>query len=268
MICLKGKIMLKREDIRIRDPFILTDKENKCYYMYSSIHGSPDEFSSGLGFCVYRSTDLENFEEPKIIFDGIRSGFWSDRDYWAPEVHKYNGKYYLFASFKAKNRCRATQILVSDTPDGTFAPVSKDPATPMDWECLDGTLWVENGTPYIIFCHEWLQVGDGEICAQKLSQDLSTPIGDPFLLFHASDNKNVTEIASPKGELGVGSGNYVTDGPFLFKGEKLSDGWEHHGNRFEFDGGHAMLFNCLDGSRMISLHRPNSLNARPTFIEF
>lgn len=28
--------MLKREDIRIRDPFIFTDKENRCYYMYHS----------------------------------------------------------------------------------------------------------------------------------------------------------------------------------------------------------------------------------------
>ena len=28
--------MLKRSDIRIRDPFIITDKENKCYYMYGT----------------------------------------------------------------------------------------------------------------------------------------------------------------------------------------------------------------------------------------
>lgn len=28
--------MLKRENIRIRDPFIYTDHENKCYYMYGT----------------------------------------------------------------------------------------------------------------------------------------------------------------------------------------------------------------------------------------
>ena len=28
--------MLKREEIRIRDPFIFTDTENKCYYMYGT----------------------------------------------------------------------------------------------------------------------------------------------------------------------------------------------------------------------------------------
>ena len=285
--------MIKREDLRIRDPFILTDTENNCYYMYGTTSLVENSIEARNSFSVYKTLDLENFEEPKLVVDGSKYNFWGTRDFWAAEVHKYNGKYYLLGSCKADGKCRGTHIFVCDTPDGEFVPVSPTPATPLDWECLDGTLYVEDGIPYIVFCHEWLQVGDGEICAQTLSKDLSTPIGEPFILFHASDNKNVTEIASPKGELGVGSGNYVTDGPFLFKedgklkmiwssfsygrylvleavckGEKLSDGWEHHGSRFEFDGGHAMLFNCLDGTRMISLHRPNSLNARPIFIEF
>jgi hypothetical protein len=26
---------------------------------------------------------------------------------------------------------------------------------------LDGTLWVEDGVPYMIFCHEWIQITDG-----------------------------------------------------------------------------------------------------------
>ena len=28
--------MIKREEIRIRDPFIYTDRENNCYYMYGT----------------------------------------------------------------------------------------------------------------------------------------------------------------------------------------------------------------------------------------
>ena len=28
--------MIKKSDIRIRDPFIYTDFENKCYYMYGT----------------------------------------------------------------------------------------------------------------------------------------------------------------------------------------------------------------------------------------
>ena len=267
--------MLKREDIRIRDPFILPDHTEGCYFMY----GTTALKSGGIGaadtFSVYRTTDLERFGEPKVIFRGSDVGFWADRDFWAPEVHFYHGKYYLFGSCKADGKCRGTHILVSDSPDGTFVPLSPDPITPADWECLDGTFWIENGTPYIVFSHEWVQIKDGEIWAMPLLPDLTAPAGEPFLLFRASDDPAVTELHT-------GRGNYVTDGPFLFResgklrmlwssfhGERylvlesesesgtLRGPWRHLGSRFPFDGGHAMLFNRFDGTRMISLHNPN-----------
>ena len=268
--------MLKREQIRIRDPFVLPDRERGCYFLYGTTALESGSIKANDSFSVYRSTDLEHFEEPKVIFRGSDIGFWADRDFWAPEVHFYHGKYYLFGSCKAEGKCRATQIFVCDTPDGTFVPVSKSPVTPFDWECLDGTLWIENGTPYIVFCHEWLQVKDGEIQAMPLLPDLSAPAGDPFLLFHASDDPAVTEIKP------IGSGNYVTDGPFLFQENgnlrliwssfhngrylvleaesesgSLRGPWRHLGSRHDFDGGHAMIFQRFDGTRMISLHAPN-----------
>lgn len=46
----------------------------------------------------------------------------------------------MFASFKNEDRHRGTQILVSDTPDGKFKPLTDYPVTPEDWECLDGTV--------------------------------------------------------------------------------------------------------------------------------
>ena len=274
--------MLKREEIRIRDPFVLTDKENGCYYMYGTTALEEGTLASGNTFSVYKTYDLENFEEPKVIFDGSEIGFWADRDFWAPEVHKYNGRYYLFGSFKAKGKCRATQILVCDTPDGIFEPISDRPATPEGWECLDGTFFVEDGTPYMIFSHEWCQVKDGEIWAMPLTNDLSSPAGEPVMLFKASDNPEVSELG------GVAPGNYVTDGPFIYRengkvkmiwssfyknrylvleaeADSLLSKWRHGGSRFNFDGGHAMLFNTLEGKRMISLHRPNSANDERAF---
>lgn len=267
--------MLKRDEIRIRDPFVLPDFERNCYFLYGTTALRADSIAAADSFSVYRTDDLEHFSEPKLIFRGSDIGFWADRDFWAPEVHFYNGKYYLFGSCKADGKCRGTQIFVCDTPDGTFVPLSSAPITPPDWECLDGTFWVENGVPYIVFSHEWLQVKDGEIWAMPLSADLCAPAGEPFLLFRASDDPAVTELTP-------GSGNYVTDGPFLFRenGElcmiwsSFRDGrylvlesrsengslrgpWRHLGSRFPFDGGHAMLFNRFDGTRMISLHSPN-----------
>ena len=84
--------MLKKEEIRIRDPFIYTDRENNCYYMYGTTALVENKIVAKNTFSVYKTQDLENFEEPKIIIDGDKCGFWADRDFWAPELHKYNGK--------------------------------------------------------------------------------------------------------------------------------------------------------------------------------
>ena len=266
--------MLKRENIRIRDPFILTDKKEGCYYMYGTTDLEEGTLHAYPRFSVYKSYDLESFEGPKVVFDGEKCGFYATHDFWAAEVHKWGGKYYLFGSCKGDDRCRATEIFVSDTPDGKFVPVSDIPKTPGEWECLDGTFFVEDGKPYMIFSHEWVEIGNGEIWATELSADLSHPVGEPFMLFRASDNPAVSELEA-------GSGNYVTDGPFLFsddgkvkmiwssfyegrylvleaESDSLRGKWHHGGSRFDFDGGHAMIFDTLDGVRMISLHAPNT----------
>ena len=277
--------MLKRENIRIRDPFILTDTDAGCYYMYGTTDLEVGTLHAEPRFSVYKSYDLENFEGPKVIFDGKRTGFPADRDFWAAEVHKYNGRYYLFGSCKSDDACRTTRIFVSDTPDGEYVPVSDKSVTPDGWECLDGTFYVEDERPYMVFSHEWVQVGDGEIWATELSPDLSSAVGEPFMLFRASDNPNVSELED-------GTGNYVTDGPFLYsedgkvkmiwssfyegrylvldaESDSIRGKWVHGGSRFDFDGGHAMVFNTLRGERMIALHSPNTADMeRAKFYRF
>lgn len=279
-------LMINKKDLRIRDPFILANKEDGFYYMYGTTSAIRDSIDAKNSFSVYKSRDLENFEEGRVVVDGERLGFWGKYDYWAAEVHYYNGKYYLFGSVKADNLPRATQIFVCDTPDGEFVPLSEDARTPREWECLDGTLYIENGEPYMIFSREWLEVGDGQFWAMKLSEDLSHPIEKPFMLFSASDNKYVTELEGQK------PGCYVTDGPFLFyedgrlnmiwssfcegkyqvlrsTADSLRGKWTHSKGVYSFDGGHAMLFTTFEGERMISLHMPNTTNfERAAFIKF
>ena len=267
--------MKKREDIRIRDPFILADKKTQTYYMYGTTDLEKDSYASYPRFSVFVSKDLETFDGPFVVFDGKCEGFWATYDYWAAEVWQYDEKYYLFGSFKAKDRCRATHILESDHPLGPFKTCSQVPQTPERWECLDGTLWIENGIPYMVFCREWLQCEDGEMYAVALSQDLKNTIGEPFLLFKASNNPHVSTFVG---------GNFqhcrVTDGPFLFRekgklkmiwsshsgnkysvleatADHLRGPWKHFKPRFDFDGGHAMIFEGFDGKKYFSLHQPN-----------
>lgn len=266
--------MLKREEIRIRDPFVLADKASGKYYLYGTTALNAD-LSTRASLSVYVSEDLECFEEGIEVFDG--KNFWADRDYWAPEVHIYNGKYYMFASFKSGEKHRATQILVSDSPTGRFTPLTDEPVTPWNLECLDGTLWVENGIPYVIYCKEWVEIGDGEIYAQKLTADLRNRLGEPKKLFSASENPYV----KPFSDRGFAK-CYVTDGPFLYREngklkmlwsslsggenycvlEAYADGvegeWKHNPVPvFDKDGGHAMLFTDFSGKRRIAMHRPN-----------
>ena len=266
--------MKKRAELRIRDPFILTDNENKCYYMYGTTALEEESLAAYNTFTVYKSYDLETFDDGKIVVDGTKLGFWADKDFWAPEVHKYNGRYYLFGSCNADGKCRATQIYVCDTPDGEFVPVSPDARTPEDWICLDGTLYIENDTPYMVFSREWIQVLDGEMWAVELSKDLSRRVGEPFKLFSASEAKDVTEFENIPGA-------YITDGPFMFhengklnmmwssfkdgryvvliaQSDSIKGRWTHLGSQFDFCGGHGMIFTDLNGKRMISLHSPNT----------
>ena len=72
--------MLQKEEIRIRDPFILTDRARGCYYMYGTTSCLDGSLRTANTFSVYKTEDLEHFSDPKIIFDGETAGFWATHD--------------------------------------------------------------------------------------------------------------------------------------------------------------------------------------------
>lgn len=279
--------MPKLTDIHLRDPFVLPLRAEAQYYLYGTM-GAYAWTETAVGFDCYVSADLDQWEGPLPVFRPSAS-FWADRNFWAPEVHAYQGQYFMFASFKAPGVCRGTQILRAVSPLGPFQPLSALPVTPAGWECLDGTLYVTpEGAPWMVFCHEWVQVGDGEICALPLSADLSAAAGEPIVLFRASEAPWARQLNS-KGRQG-----YVTDGPWLHRlasGELLllwssfSAGgytvgvarspagqvlgpWQHDPHAvYSGDGGHCMTFRDFDGRLWLSLHRPNTTpDERPLFL--
>lgn len=270
---------MNNKDIHIRDPFIVC--ENGKYYMYGT---RGNNFGQGTGgFDVYIGTDLENWSEAKQVFDSAEFGLNNSAN-WAPEVHKFNGKYYIFATFEQENGMRGTYSLVSDTPDGRFVPCSNKALTPDEWWSLDGTLYVDkNGAPYLVFCHEHVQITNGTVCYIRLNDELSASVGEPVYLFSGSDAYGVTEIKGNR---------YVTDGPFMFRGENdrlymiwstsvngqyyqciavsdngdISGKWIQLEPIFTKDGGHGMVFYDLNGELRLTLHCPNEQpNERPAF---
>lgn len=276
---------MKLNEIHLRDPFILND--NGKYYLY----GTRGRECTGpfTGSDVFTSDDLENWSDAKEVFTPPED-FWGTEDCWAPEVHKYNGKYYMLVSFTSPLHCRGTQILMSDSPEGPFEPVSDKPLTPPDWECLDGTLYInKNNKPFLIFSHEWTQIQIGEMCAVPLSDDLSEPAGEPIILFKADEPSWSDGLDHKSGKI------YVTDGPFMYRKADgqlvmiwssfcnsqyveaiaVSDNGEIDGNWIHsekfllgHDSGHGMLFRDNNGKLKLTLHSPNTLSKeRPCIID-
>ena len=66
--------MLKKSEIRIRDPFIYADKETGWYYMYGTTSLRANSLDAFDTFFVYKSRDLENFDEGKMIFNTVLTG--------------------------------------------------------------------------------------------------------------------------------------------------------------------------------------------------
>ncbi len=268
---------MKNCDIHIRDPFVLV--HNEKYYMYGT---RANDFGQGTGGVdVYIGTDLENWSEPVEVLDSNKHGL-NRQVNWAPEVHKFGDKFYMLITFTKENGLRGTYILVSDAPDAEFVPLTGKAITPYEWECLDGTLYVEDGVPYCVFCHEHTQILDGTVNYIQLSPDLKEAVTEPIEIFKASSflGKEATE-----------DDHNVTDGPFLYKKSdgkllmiwstfvngyaqcvatsdngKISGKWTHLPTLFDKDGGHGMIFKNLDGKLMLTLHRPNGQpNERPEF---
>lgn len=278
---------MKREEINIRDPFILS-LDGK-YLMTGTVYIPGRK----QGIYGYFSEDLKNFSEPILLFDPPED-FWGDREFWAPEIHQYQGRYYMFVSFRSNNRCRATQILSSELPEGPFRPISEEPHTPKHWPCLDGTLFIdEDGEPWMIYVREYVQTVDGEMYAQRLNRELTHLEGEPYRLFCATDAPWCVNVN--KGGIPPHNNGYVTDGPFLFRmpggglgmlwssfcstgycqavcysenGSLLGPWKQMERPLYEHDSGHGMLFTTLDGELLLVLHDHNSVDEKsnPVFI--
>lgn len=266
------------DSIRMSDPFVFADTTSRTYYM------------TGTGGMLWKSKDLAKWEGPYRPFK-INPQSWMGPKpmVWAAEIHKHNDKYYFFATFTnmAVNidtvqaniiPRRACHVLVSDSPEGPYVPVSDKNYLPADKPTLDATLWVDtDNKPYMVYCHEWLQNRNGTVEKIQLADDFSTTVGEPTILFRANESpwsRETTDDGSVKP-------NMVTDGPYLFRTNtgKLGMIWTSwirdiytqgvaYSQSGTLDGpwlqepqpitppnyGHGMLFNTFDGRTLMSLH--------------
>lgn len=280
------------DSLIMSDPFVLADETTQMYYL------------TGSGGNLWKSADLKMWEGPYNYIE-IDTASWMGTQpmIWAPELHKYRDKYYCITTFTNTQlivdtvpdrydvQRRSPHILVSDRPEGPYRPISEKSYLPEKWSTLDGTLWVEDGKPYLVFCHDWMQIIDGIVKYVGLTPDLAGPAGEPTAMFKASDAPWPREMSSI-GELtyGMPLNGYVIDGPFFFRTEtnrlgmlwaswsdkryaqgvaysvsgKLSGPWVQTEKPLNpNNSGHAMLFRTFDGKTLLSMHAQSLTSENP-----
>jgi len=283
------------KDIPAHDPFVLSHEPTNTYYLYTT--GIPELTDlERNGVLVYKSKDLLDWEGPYVVFE-IPDGTWAHPRHgtWAPEVHQYDGKYYLFVTLHNRdkilaespevwktNHMRGTSIAVSISPEGPFELLKTDgPVPPRNFMTLDGTLYLDEAQkPWMVYCHEWIQVIDGTFEAIPLKNDLSDSDGEPLHLFKASDAPWINAERKPNMQPSV----YVSDGCQLYrtkgghlvmlwssynqegyvqtiarsKSGNLEGPWEQMDPLVKGDSGHGMLFKTFEDAWMLILHHPFS----------
>ncbi len=87
----------KLTDVRSRDACILPDATTQTYYLCDSLRADKDHPYGGAE--VYTSRNLVDWQGPFPVFV-VSEDFWAHEGIWAPELHAYRGKYYLFLTLK------------------------------------------------------------------------------------------------------------------------------------------------------------------------
>ena len=285
------------DSMELRDPFIILDNDSHTYYM------------TGTGGAVWTSKNMRQWEGPYNVLQ-LDTTMWmgSNPVIWAPEIHKFNEKYYYMATFtrpdviidKVAGRDiprRSCQLFVADKITGPYKPIPANrPLLPADQPSLDATFCDDElGVGYIIYSHEWIQNWDGTVQIIRLTDDFAKQMGEPFVMFTASQNPWSSGVDS----LGNKSFCPVMDGPFLFdteggelgilfstyiddeyavgvayaeKGYGLNGPWHIEPEPLLRDNnGHPMLFNDFDGTLVMAVHKDTIINDRrtsvPRFIE-
>ena len=271
-------------DLSMSDPFIIPDPETQTYYLTST------------GGRLYKSKDLIWWEGAYNIINVENS--WLKGMPAAAEIHKIGDWYYYAGTWNDHSDLiqqvprrynvphNQTIVLRSKNIEGPYEIFTEDrnyDYQPHEWDCIDGTLYEENGKIYMIFVHEWTQIIDGTMDYIELSSDLSKTISDwPVTMFRASENPSVKEM-NGLGEATFGRKmpGWVTDGPQMFRTQtgKLGMLWSGWGDERYLqlvcysesgtiagpwiqepkpflgnNSGHGMLFRTFEGKLIYLVH--------------
>ena len=277
------------------DPFFFADADSKMYY---HVYPRYNQNGTPAALDLFESPDMKNWRKSGVAWEPSPT-FLGNNDCWAPDIYEYKGKHYIFVTFSRIKDITdishwntgnfeikaGTTVLKSDNgPQGPYREHAAGGAlnvTPTEWMCIDGSLYVDKeGKPWMIYSGELTQFLDGRVYAQRMSDDLSSLIDEPHLLFTASQAPWVKDSGVQNG-----SAVFITDAPYIWRdedsgnlimlwssnsrtgyamGQAISKSgdvlgpWEHEPEQLNTDtGGHGHIFKDLDGNLSVSYHTKN-----------
>lgn len=280
-------------ELSMSDPYIYPDPITKTYYLTST------------GGRLYKSKDLKTWEGAWDIMDLTGTPYEGARSCAAAEIHKIGDYYYFAGTYGSQELVDViprrrnvthtqTYLLRSENVEGPYTPFSITPDydyQPHNWDCIDGTLYEEDGHIYFVFVHEWTQLIDGTMDYVELSKDLTHTISErPVTMFRASENHAVGEMNTlEEATFGLKLCGWVTDGPEFFRTKtgKLGMLWASWGKeRYEQlvcysqsgtiagpwiqehepflanNSGHGMLFRTFEGELRFIVHHQEGTGPR------
>lgn len=192
--------------VKFGDPYVL--QNNGKYYMYGTGAGAKN------GFAAYSSTDLVNWKHEGQVYHASNVNGWSDSTaawdgaYWAPEVYKHQGKFYMFYSAQWKeNPDKDLEnfrigVAVANSPTGPFIDLTNHPIFDPGYPIIDANvLFDTTGRIYLYYsraCYEhpvesevaawakqkgWYDViEESWVYGVELKPDFSGVKGEPVLL--------------------------------------------------------------------------------------
>lgn len=116
---------IPESEVKTADPFVLYD--NGTYYLYGTHAGNPNK-----GFEAFTSKDLKTWKREGYVISTGHSL------YWAPEVYKFDGKYYMY--YSANHRL---YVATADNPLGPFKDVTGEPMLELGKNTIDNTVFTD-----------------------------------------------------------------------------------------------------------------------------
>ena len=182
------------------DPWII---RHDGYYYYTS--------TTGKNLMLWKSATLEGVkEEPgKVVWVPPTSGP-NSAQIWAPELHRLDGKWYLYytASDKANasDNTRYVFVLENTSADPTQGTWTDRGRVNTKYPGLDGTVFEQGGKRYFVYS---AYVGPQSVLA-------IAPLTKPWLI----DAGRETIIAQPTYVWEKGGGRQILEGPEFLAGKK------------------------------------------------